>query len=85
MSGALEARQIPSFPNKLSGQFEGLIEAPEGILKITKIKCHYKLIIPEGKREAAERALHVFERGCPVAQTLKGCVAFEHDWEIIEA
>ncbi|WP_370314228.1 OsmC family protein [Guptibacillus hwajinpoensis] len=84
MSGALEARQIPSFPNKLSGQFEGFIEAPEGVLKITKIKCHYKLIIPEGKREAAERALHVFERGCPVAQTLKGCVAFEHDWEITE-
>ncbi len=41
-------------------------------------------MIPEGKRDAAERALAVFERGCPVAQTLKGCVEFEHKWEITE-
>jgi uncharacterized OsmC-like protein len=42
------------------------------------------LTIPADKRDAAERALKVFERGCPVAQTLKDSVAFEHDWEIIE-
>ena len=29
-------------------------------------------------------ALAVFERGCPVAQTLKGCVEISHAWEIIE-
>ncbi|MYL64127.1 hypothetical protein GLW07_12265 [Bacillus hwajinpoensis] len=80
----MEARHIPTYPNKVSGKFEGIIEAPDGVLKITKIRCHYKLIIPSEKRNAAERALNVFERGCPVAQTLKGSVAFEHDWEIIE-
>ncbi|WP_420541716.1 OsmC family protein [Guptibacillus spartinae] len=80
----MDARQIPTYPNKVSGKFEGIIEAPEGVLKITKIRCHYTLSIPVGKRDAAERALKVFERGCPVAQTLKGCVAFEHDWEIKE-
>ncbi|MFG6118738.1 MULTISPECIES: OsmC family protein [Thalassobacillus] len=84
LSGALEARDIPTFPNKLQGEFEGVIEAPEKVLKITEIRCFYKLKIPKGKREAAERALHIFERSCPVAQTLKGCVHFTHDWEIEE-
>lgn len=40
--------------------------------------------VPKGMREIAERALAVFERGCPVAQTLKGCVQFEHTWDIEE-
>ncbi|WP_093045702.1 OsmC family protein [Thalassobacillus cyri] len=84
LSGALEARKIPTFPDKLRGSFEGVIEAPDGVLKITKIRCHYQLKIPEGKRDAAERALAVFEQSCPVAQTLKGCVQFEHDWDIEE-
>lgn len=84
MSGALEARQIPSYPDKIKTSVQGTIEAPEGILKITKIACHYDLKIPEGKREATERVLNVFEKSCPVAQTLKGCVTFEHTWDIEE-
>lgn len=84
LSGALAARKIPTYPNKLQGSFQGYIEAPEGVLKITRIDCHYKLTIPKGTKEAAERALQVFERGCPVAQTLKGCIQFEHTWEITE-
>jgi uncharacterized OsmC-like protein len=62
----------------------GTIEAPEGVLKITEIQCHYEVMVPLGKREAAERALQVFEAGCPVAQTLKGCVQFKHSWTIEE-
>ncbi|QOR68240.1 OsmC family protein [Cytobacillus suaedae] len=77
-------RKIPTYPNKLQTRVEGTIEAPEGVLKITKIRCHYELKIPAGKREAAERALHVFEKGCPVAQTLKGNVEFMHSWDIEE-
>jgi uncharacterized OsmC-like protein len=54
------------------------------VLKITKIKCRFDIKVPTGKREAAERALSVFDRGCPVAQTLKGCVEFEYQWDIEE-
>jgi uncharacterized OsmC-like protein len=68
----------------VKAQVQGTIEAPEGVLKITQISCHFELKVPEGKREAAERALSVFERGCPVAQTLKGCITFHHTWEITE-
>jgi len=53
-------------------------------MRVTKIHVTYHLKIPKGKRDEAERALAVFERGCPVAQTLKGCVAISHSWQIIE-
>lgn len=54
-------------------------------MRVTAIRVKYHLTIPHGKRDDAERALAVFERGCPVAQTLKGCVAITHEWEIQEA
>lgn len=53
-------------------------------MKVTHIRVRYYLKIPKGKRAEAERALAVFERGCPVAQTLKGCVTIEHNAEIEE-
>ncbi|HET7627137.1 MAG TPA: OsmC family protein [Bacillales bacterium] len=84
LAGALEARQIPTYPDKLGTKAEGTIEAPDGILKITHIQLHFDLEIPKGKRTEAERALKVFERNCPVAQTLKGCVQIEYDWDIQE-
>lgn len=59
--------------------------APEGVMKVTHIRVTYHVKIPAGKRPEAERALAVVERGCPVAQTLKGCVAFEYHAEIEEA
>jgi len=54
------------------------------VLKVTHIHVKYHLKIPKGKREEADRALAVFERRCPVAQTLKGCVTIEHESEVIE-
>jgi len=60
------------------------VEAPEGVMRLTRIRLRYHLKVPPGMQEAALRALAVFERGCPVAQTLKGCVALEHSWEMVE-
>ncbi len=53
-------------------------------MRVTAIRVKYHLTVPPGKREDAERALAVFERGCPVAQTLKGCVTITHESEIHE-
>lgn len=53
-------------------------------MKITRIRMRYHLRIPSGKRAEAERALAVFERGCPAAQSVKGCIAIEHAAEIVE-
>jgi organic hydroperoxide reductase OsmC/OhrA len=53
-------------------------------MRVTAIRARYHLRVPPGRRADAERALAVFERGCPVAQTLRGCVAISHEWEIRE-
>ncbi|MFD2925032.1 OsmC family protein [Halobacillus naozhouensis] len=84
LSGALEARKIPTYPDKMKADAEGTIEAPGGVMKITHIQIHFQLEIPTGKRPEAERALKVFERNCPVAQTLKDSVQIDYDWEIEE-
>lgn len=84
LAGALEARKIPSHPNKLKSEAKGTIQAVDGVMKITDIHIHFDLEIPAGKKEEAERALHVFERNCPVAQTLKGSVEINYDWTIDE-
>ncbi|MDR7484515.1 MAG: OsmC family protein [Armatimonadota bacterium] len=84
MAGALEARGIPSHPDRLWTEAEGSITAPEGVMKVSHIKVRYHLTIPRGRRAEAERALSVVERGCPVAQTLKGCVQLTWDAVIEE-
>jgi organic hydroperoxide reductase OsmC/OhrA len=53
-------------------------------MKVTHIRVHYHVTIPAGKRAEAERAIAVVERGCPVAQTLKGCVALKYQATIEE-
>ncbi|WP_077247672.1 OsmC family protein [Bacillus sp. FJAT-27225] len=84
LSGALEARKIPAVPDKVSADVTGTIKNVDGILKITKISVHYHLKIPAGTRSAAERALSVFERACPVSQTLEAAIRFEHTHTIEE-
>ncbi len=54
-------------------------------MRVSHIRVTFHLKIPRGRRAEAERALAVVERGCPVAQTLKGCVALESSAVIDEA
>ena len=63
---------------------EGTIEAPDGVMRITKIAVTMHITIPAGKRAEAERALGVFERNCPVHQTLKNCIDITIDSVISE-
>lgn len=60
------------------------MEAIDGVLRITRVHVTYRLKVPEGKREAAERALEKHVDGCPVAQTLLPCVEIDWDAEIEE-
>ena len=50
----------------------------DGIALVTKIKVHYKCRIPKGKREDAERALAVHEKGCPASQSVQRGIAVEY-------
>ena len=82
---ALEVRGIPSYPDKLSSAVEGDIEDVDGVMKITRIRIHYNIKLPAGKREEAQRALDVHERGCPAAMSVNGCIAIEWTADFEEA
>jgi len=58
---------------------EGDIEDVDGVLKITRIRLRYRLRIPSGSREKAERALAVYAESCPAYQSVKGCI--ECSWQ----
>jgi uncharacterized OsmC-like protein len=58
----------------LIAQVEGDIEEVEGVLRITKIRLRYRMKIPQGKREAAEKALAAYSKNCPAYQSIKECI-----------
>ncbi|MFB6240685.1 MAG: OsmC family protein [Gemmatimonadota bacterium] len=79
LGGALEARGIPSQPNKLTAEARGDVVKEDGVLVIARIHVRYEIEVPAGKRGDAERALEKHVENCPVARTLTPCV--EIDWE----
>ena len=84
LAGALAARKIATQPDRLSSEVEGFIENVEGKPLITKIKVHYKVKVPHGKREEALRAIEVHEIGCPASQSVQRGIAIEYDGEVEE-
>lgn len=76
-------RQIPAVDN-LVADVEGDIEDVEGVLKITQIRLHYRLKIPTGSREKAERALATYADKCPAYQSVKGCIECTWDMQAVE-
>lgn len=76
-------RGIPSAENVVA-LVEGDIEDVEGVLKITKIRLHYRFTIPAGTREKADRALATYAEKCPAYQSVKGCIDCSWDAEIKE-
>ena len=81
---ALAARKIPTHPDRLSSEVEGIIENVDGKPIVTTIKVHYKVKVPNGKREEALRAIEVHEKGCPASQSVKRGIAIEWDGQVEE-
>jgi uncharacterized OsmC-like protein len=81
---ALAARKIPTQPNRLSSEVEGIIENVDGTPLVTRIKVHYKVKVPKGKREEALRAVEVHEKGCPASQSVRRGIAIEWDGQVEE-
>ncbi len=84
LAGALAARKIPTQPDKLWSEVEGTIENVDGHPLITKIRVHYHLKVPKGKRGDAERAIEVHEKGCPASQSVQRGIAVEWGGSIEE-
>lgn len=84
---ALEVRGIPSQPDRLSAEVEGDIVDEEGVMALRAIRIRYRVALPPGKREEAQRALRFHERGCPLANTLKGAVSLSYtaDFEELDS
>ena len=64
---------------------EGDIEDVDGVLRISKIRLTYKLKIPAGSRDKAERALAVYADKCPAYQSVKNCIQCTWQAEMAEA
>ncbi|HYM13797.1 MAG TPA: OsmC family protein [Bryobacterales bacterium] len=84
LAGALEARGIPSHPEKLWSEVEGDIENIDRVIRITRIRVKYHLKIPAGKRAEAERAIETHERHCPAAVSVHGAITIEYSGDIEE-
>lgn len=85
LAGALEARGITAAPNRLESNVEGVIERVDGVVAITNIRIRYRLQIPKGKREEAERALAVHKAGCPASTSVERGIKVEWSGDIVEA
>jgi uncharacterized OsmC-like protein len=77
-------RDIPATTETIRATVEGDIEAVENVLRITRIRVHYTLIIPPGKREAAERAVAKHPAGCPAHNSIEGCIDVDIEADITE-
>lgn len=76
-------RGIVSADN-LVADVEGDIEEVDDVLRITKIRLHYRFTVPAGEREKAERALETYADKCPAYQSVKGCIDCSWDVEMVE-
>jgi uncharacterized OsmC-like protein len=85
LAGALEARQIAAYGGSLETEVEGDIEEGEHkVLLLTKVRIRYRMKIPRGKRQQAERALSLHHSRCPVSQSVERGIRVEWSAEIAE-
>jgi uncharacterized OsmC-like protein len=85
LAGALEARQIPAYNGTLETEVEGEIEEGENkVLLLTRVHVIYRLKVPAGKRQQAERALALHDSRCPVSQSVQRGIQVEWSAEIDE-
>ena len=77
-------RQIPVTRETIQSDVEGDIEAVDKVLRITRIHVRYRLRIPVGMREKAERAVATHAAKCPAANSVRGCIDLDIKAEITE-
>lgn len=82
LNGALGVRRIRMSPGDITAEAEGINEVRDGLPVLTEIVVHYRLRIPEGSREAVDRALERHASKCPTARSLAGAVEVRWTAEI---
>jgi organic hydroperoxide reductase OsmC/OhrA len=81
---ALRAREIDATGERLSAVAEGDIEVDsDGVMNMHRVRVSYRLVVPEAKREAAERAhLHHVD-ACGVARSLRAALDISTELEMV--
>ena len=77
-------RDIPAPTEKLQASVEGDIQAIDNVLRITKIRVRYRIRIPAGTRERAQRAVDTHATKCPAANSVRGCIDLDIAADITE-
>ena len=77
-------RHIRPYPGKLIAEVKGFIETVSGMARLTRIKIHYNLRVPQGRKAAAERAIEVYEQNCPVSQSVRHGINIDFDGSVTE-
>ncbi len=77
-------RQIPATRETIQADVEGDIEAVDHVLRITRIRVRYRLRIPAGTREKADRAMATHAAKCPAANSVRGCIDLDISADITE-
>ena len=77
-------REIPALPDRITAAVEGDIEVVENVLRITRIRVCYRLVVPHGKRESAERAVAKHPTSCPTASSVRECIELDIKADIEE-
>ena len=77
-------REIPAPRDKIRADVEGDIEAIDNVLRIMRIRVRYRLRIPAGTRERAERAVATHATKCPAANSVRGCIDLDITADITE-
>jgi uncharacterized OsmC-like protein len=55
-----------------------------GVMRITKIRLHYRFKAPAQIREKVDRVLASYAEHCPAYQSVRGCIECSWDAEIEE-
>ena len=79
LAGALEARGIPSYPDKILAEVEGCIENVENKPLLTRSHVKYHVKAPQVTSAEAQRAIDHHEGNCAVAQSVRR--GFTIEWE----
>lgn len=84
LNGALEVRGIVLAPEAITADVVGINELRGKLPVLTRVEVAYRLRIPAGSREAADRALASHAEKCPTAASLKGAVEVTWTAEVSE-
>jgi len=84
LATALASRKIPTHSDRYQALVEGDIEDVDGVLRITRIRVHYKLKVPQGKEQEAREVFAQYLKNCPAAMSVQGCIEIIDSLEITE-